>query len=156
MWHCNVFIYIAPFDPNTCSRAFSHQSGLNIYHSGKTAHGEKNLYYLINFNRRFLLAEQLYSILYACFPLILVGIPPKEEIFSNLYNENTIKIDYKFKKEEIPFASESSRLTAVFLAWLFCQKNFPPTADHTENQVQSCEVLSTAFPATTAELFHQN
>lgn len=33
---------------------------------------------------------------------------------------------------------------------------FPPPADHNENQVQSCEVLSTAFSSTTAELSHQN
>lgn len=117
---------------------------------------KKNLYYLINFNWCFLPVEKLYSALYACFLLLLVGVPPKEETFSNLYNENTIKINYKLKKEEIPFASESSRLTAVFLAWLFYQKNFPPTAEYTEPGSESCEVLSAAFPATTAELFHQD
>lgn len=110
---------------------------------------KKNPYYLINFNWHFLLVEQLHFFLHACFPLILVDVCPKEGKCSDLFDENTVKMDYKFKKEEIPFASESSRLTEIFLAWLFCQKSFPPTADHIENRVQSYEVLSPA------ELFHQ-
>lgn len=55
------------------------------------ANGEKkNLYYLISFNWRFLLVEQLYSVLYACVPSALVVVPPKEETFSNLDSENKI------------------------------------------------------------------
>lgn len=154
MWHCNIFIYKAPFDPNTCSRAFSHQSGLNIYHGGKMTHG-KNLYYLINFTWCCLLFEQLYSILYACFSLILLVPPHPPQNRKQQFILWKHKISYRLRKKEISPVSESPRLTAFFLAWLFCQLSFAPAADDTENQVQSHEMLRAAFPATPAELFHQ-
>lgn len=73
---CNVFIYIAPFDLNTCSKAFSHQSGLNIYHGGEMANGGKKSILFNQFKLTLFLVEQLYSILQACFPLMLVGVTP--------------------------------------------------------------------------------
>lgn len=134
----------------------SFQSSIRIKYLSRWQNGSqgKNLYYLINFTWHCLLFEQLYSILYACFSLILLVPPHPLQNRKQQFILWKYEISYRLRKKEISLVSESSRLTVFFLAWLFCQLSFASAADNTENQVQSHEVLRAAFPATPAELFH--